>query len=309
MVDSISANYAYYYQNGLYNNTGLSNATPCDSIYLNTPQQAQQDTYNPQFAGNQPKKKVGTVAKIIIGGLVLGGAFLIGKNWNTVSKWAKGLFKKGGKETVSASNQKAQKMIEKHANNVPVQKTNVKHKVKNTSVHADPKPITEAKKAKIMKNINLSHVDGNTRKMVEKASADIITPAQQKAYDKAIAYQAPTRKQDAAIKRMRKANAAQRAELNSLANNSKGAENLAKVEAGIKAEAAAAKKVSNGCVRHANGNIYHVENGAVTKVELYQNGVKNPVELTDSKKIAKHLAKHNVNMTDFVQPKSLNLVA
>lgn len=308
MVDSIPVNYANYYQYGMYNNTNSGNGIPYDTISQNATQPIQQDSYQPQFAGSQPEEKKGKGGKIILTGLLIGGAYLLGRNWKAVSKWVKGLFNKGG-EQITKTQQKTQELINKHANKVQTQKTSTKHIVKNTSPNKNPKPVSNAREAEIIENINLSHVNANTRNLVEKASAGTVTPAQQKAYDKAIAYQAPNAKQKIAIDELHAANAAQRAELNSIAHNSKGSEGLNAVKAGIKAEANVAKTVSNGSIRHANGNIYHIENGAVTRVELYQNGVKNTVELTDPKKIAKHLAKHNVNTADFVQPKSVNLVA
>lgn len=273
MVENSPINYAYGYQYGLYNNTTPSQTVSNDSLFLNTTQPIQQDTYTPQFTGTQEEpKKLGTFGKILIGGVLVGGAYLLGRNWNAVTKWVKGLFGKGGKPLTDLE-------------------------------------VRNAREAEIVENINLSHVNGKTRKLVEKAGSETVTAAQQEAYNASIAYQKPTLRQKVAIKKMHKANAAQRAELNSLANNSKGAENLATVSAGIKAEAKAARQLANGGIRHTNGNIYHIENGAVTRVELYQNGVKNTVELTDAKKIARHLAKHNVNLADLVQPKTISQVA
>ena len=74
-------------------------------------------------------------------------------------------------------------------------------------------------------------------------------------------------------------------------------------EIGTEAEAQAAKVVTSGPIRHANGNIYHVKDGVITKVELFQRNkagelVKNSVELTDPTKISKHLGKQNIDLAD-----------
>ena len=332
MVQNSPINYAYGYQNnngnfgnlGYYNNAGLNDDFMYNATFKNLPQPIQQDTYTPQFTGapvgeEAPKKKGGWFGKIFGGAILIGGAILLKRNWNTISKWAKNLFKGGQKAATTnplkPAQNKAEQVIQRNANRVQVsRKAPRKHRLENTVPNRNPKPITNAREAQVAENINLSHVNANTRKMVEKAGAGTVTPAQQAAYDKAIAYQAPTAAQKTAMAERHAANATQRRELNSIANNSTGAEKLVAAKATAQAEAKAAKTVTSGPIRHANGNIYHVENGAVTKVELFQRNkagelVKNPVELTDPTKISKHLAKQGVNISDFLPQGTLNVAA
>ena len=329
MVQNVPPHALYGYQNntnsGLYSNNSMNDDFMFNATFKNFNNTPQTDVYTPQFTGapteevvqeEAPKKK-GLFGKILGGVALIGGAILLKKNWSSVSKWAKGLYQsifKGGKKaattaatTTSQAQQKAQQTIQRNANKVhgPKQAPR-KHRLEHTVPNRNPKPITNAREAQVVENINLSHVNANTRKMVEKAGAGTVTPAQQAAYDRAIAYQAPTASQKAAMAERHAANAAQRRELNSIAHNSTGAENLVRAKAVAQAEASAAKAVTSGPIRHANGNIYHIENGAITKVELFQRNkagelVKNTVELTDPTKIAKHLAKQGVSLSDFVQ--------
>ena len=159
-------------------------------------------------------------------------------------------------------------------------------------------PISNAQEASVVNNINTQYVNGNTRRLVEKASRDVVTPQQQAAYDRAIAYQAPTSQQQAAIDKLHAANATQRAELNSIANNSKGAEKLQQVAQKATTEGQALANLGTNTIKHANGNIYHIQNGKVVKVDLYQKCADGTLKFNHSLdgelKIAKHLSKQNV---------------
>jgi len=279
-------------------------------------QPLQQDTFTPQFTGAEdeaPKKK-GVFGKLLTLAAAVGGAVLLKKNWNKVSQYVDDIikkFKKGGTKTQT----KAQQTIQNNANKVQTpKKAPRKHRLEHTVPNRNPKPISNAREAEVIENINLSHTNANTRKFVEKAGTGTVTPAQQKAYEKSIAYQAPTATQKTAMAERHAANAAQRAELNSIANNSTGAEKLVAAKTAAKAEAKAAQAITDGAVRHANGNIYHVKDGVITKVELFQRNkagelVKNSVELTDAAKISKHLAKQGVIMHDLIAKGSVKVAA
>ena len=284
MVQNIPAHAIY----GANSNVGqANNAQKCDTLLRNYSQSLEQDTFTPQFTGGKEttSNKKNVLGKLLTLAAVVGGAVLLKKNWNKISQFVDDIikkFKKGGK-----------------AKGTEIGKEIVK---KNDKV------------AQQVKNIDVKHTNSKTRKLVQEASEDTVTRAQQEAYDKAIAYQPPTATQKKAMAKRHAANAAQRRELNSIANNSTGAEKLVAVKAAAQAEAQAAKVVTSGPIRHANGNIYHVENGAITKVELFQRNkagelVKNTVELTDPTKIAKHMAKQGVSMSDLIAKGSLNVAA
>lgn len=338
MVQNTPTNYVYGYQNNngnynnwnYFNNSTLNDDFMFNATFRNLNQQIPQDTYTPQFTGTPvveeaaleeaPKKK-GWFGKILGGIALIGGAILLKKNWSKVSQFVDDIIKrfKGGKKAATTvltpSQQKAQQTIQRNANRVPgPRKAPRKHRLEHTVPNKNPKPITNAREAQVIENINLSHVDANTRKMVEKAGAGTVSTAQQKAYDRAIAYQAPTAAQKTAMAERHAANAAQRRELNSIAQNSTGAEKLVAVKTAAQAEAQAVKAVTSGPIRHANGNIYHVKDGVITKVELFQRNkagelVKNTVELTDPTKIAKHMAKQGVKMSDFIPQGAINVAA
>ncbi len=313
MVQNIPPHAIYGVQNG--------QEIISDNYRYNAPlkrmtQPLQQDTFTPQFTGAEdetPKKK-GALGKLLTLATVVGGAVLLKKNWTKVSQYVDDIvkkFKKGGTKTQTT----AQQTIKNNANKVQTpKKAPRKHRLEHTVPNRNPKPITNAREAQVVENINLSHTNANTRKFVEKAGTGTVTPAQQKAYDKAIAYQAPTAAQKTAMAERHAANAAQRAELNSIANNSTGAEKLVTAKTAAKVEAKAVQTITDGAVRHANGNIYHVKDGVITKVELFQRNkagelVKNSVELTDAAKISKHLAKQGVSMNDLIAKGSFNAAA
>ena len=299
MVQNIPASSLHGYQNNIGN--VKSNK---DVVFTSLPQGLEQDTFTPQFTGKKQEKK-GVLGKVLLLAAAVGGAVLLKKNWTKVTQYVDDIIKKFRKKPKQAT-AGFQRKIEKNAEKVQTTKKAArKHKLEHTVPNKNPKPITNAREAEVIENINLSHVNANTQKMVEKTGAGTVTTAQQAAYDKAIAYQAPTATQKVAIAELHSKNAAERAVKNSIGNrNCTGAGNLRLAEAAAQAEAKAAKTVANGAYRHpGTGNIYHVQNGTVTRVELYQRNkagefVKNSVELTDPTKISKHMAKQDVSLTD-----------
>jgi hypothetical protein len=175
-----------------------------------------------------------------------------------------------------------------------------KQRIKNTSNTGAREPITNEQEAKIVKNINTQHVDGKTRKLVEQAERNTVTAEQQAAYDREIAYRPLDQQGKKDLAQLRKKNAEQSKELNSIKNNSKGGENLQQVKQAAKAEEKIAKTVKDGAhVNQSNQNIYFTKDGKVTQIRLATPNSKGEYVVSDPVKIAKHLAKHNVNISEF----------
>ena len=105
--------------------------------------------------------------------------------------------------------------------------------------------------------------------------------------------------QTQALNKLHEANALQRAELNSIKNNARGAEKLEQFAANIQKENAALNKLGTSTVTHANGNVYHIKNGKVVKVDLFNHckdgTLKFNHSLDSELKIAKHLTKHHIS--------------
>ena len=105
--------------------------------------------------------------------------------------------------------------------------------------------------------------------------------------------------QTQALNKIHEANALQRAELNSIKNNARGAEKLEQFAANIQKENAALNKLGTSTITHANGNVYHIKNGKVVKVDLFNHckdgTLKFNHSLDSELKIAKHLSKHNIS--------------
>ena len=192
--------------------------------------------------------------------VIAAGAFLTGKYFNKI----KGFFTKGA----------AKEVFEQAGKNV----------TQNTKV------------AESLTNIDTKHVNGNTRKVVTEALDDVVTDAQQAAYDAEIAYRPMTANQKKVYNRINKQNAKERAVKNSIQNNSIGGEKLETVAAELANAEKAAKKIKNGTyLNPANNNKYEIKDGEVVKIIL-NNGNK---EVVDPLKIAKHLDKHNVHPETF----------
>jgi len=143
-------------------------------------------------------------------------------------------------------------------------------------------------------NTNLTPVDTNTRNLVVKAEQNQII-------NNAPTYQPPNPQQRQAIEQLHQANQIQRAELNSIGSRAQGAKNLEQVAANINAENAALNQIGTKTITHANGNVYHIENGNVVKVDLY-NKLKDGTSkfnrsIEDTLNISKHLSKQGVSFT------------
>ena len=139
---------------------------------------------------------------------------------------------------------------------------------------------------------------------------DVVTPQMQAAYDKSIAYQPLTQSQKQA-KAVREAqNAAQRAELNTVGNTAKGSEALASVKTSAQKAENVAKTIKDGAyINPSSNNTYYTKNGQVVKIRTTQPNSKGEIYITDPVKIAKHMAKHNVNLETFAIPQQLSVVA
>lgn len=199
--------------------------------------------------------------------VIAAGAFLTGKYFNKI----KGFFTKGA----------AKEVFEQAGKNV----------TQNTKV------------AESLTNIDTKHVNGNTRKVVTEALDDVVTDAQQAAYDAEIAYRPMTANQKKVYNRINKQNAKERAVKNSIQNNSIGGEKLETVAAELANAEKAAKKIKNGTyLNPANNNKYEIKDGKVVKIML-ANGNK---EVTDPLKIAKHLDKHNIQIETFASSANKN---
>ena len=297
--DTISAiNYAYpnysAYNTDFMAQQLLNNNSAAASIY-NTPPSVQTDSVS--FSGKEQEGKdddgngVGTA--LLAGGLAIGG-FLIGKNWKAIKGYIGKLLNGKTAKNVKTTLQKAKNRITGFVTK------NKKHSIKGTSVTGASAPVTNAQEARVIQNIDTKHANAASRKLVEQHADDIVTPKMQAQYDADIAYQPLKPKQKAAKAKIDAANAAQRAELNSVKNNSKGAEKLETVaQAATKAENAA-KTIKDGAhLNPSNKNIYFTKNGKVTQIRTAAPNSNGEYVITDPLKIAKHLEKHNIKLDDF----------
>lgn len=295
-VDSVGANYyTQAYPQQMY---GSQQQTQIPQL------QYQQDLSSDQVSfsgkGEEKKKNSHKGLKIVLGiAVTAAGAYFLHKNWGTVSKWVKGLFNKGAK-TVADTTNKANRTLQAAKNKVPVAP---KHpKIKHTSVTGAAKTATNAAEAKIVQNINVQHASASSRKLVEQAARDVVTPQAQKAYDKAIAYVAPNQAQKRALAELASSNKAQRAAVNTVEHLAKGGEKLEQVAQQVATQAAkqaqAAKSLVAGVpYKLANGNTYLTDNaGNIVKVIL-----KDGHELADPKKVLKHLAKFDIKPETLIQ--------
>ena len=237
---------------------------------------------------------------VIMGAGLAVGAFFLGKNWKVVKNWASKFL--NGKTVKTA--------LEKAKTKEWFATTNKKHSVKGTSVAGAANPITNAQEAKVIQNIETKNAKAASRKLVEQHLDDVVTPQMQAAYDKSIAYQPLTQSQKQA-KAVREAqNAAQRAELNTVGNTAKGSEALASVKTSAQKAENVAKTIKDGAyINPSSNNTYYTKNGQVVKIRTTQPNSKGEIYITDPVKIAKHMAKHNVNLETFAIPQQLSVVA
>lgn len=297
--NGISAyNYNYMYPNySAYNDDFmaqqvLGNNNQNTSIY-SSQGNPQVDTVS--FSGKEQKEDEGSGlgTAVVAGGLAI-GAFLLGKNWKAVkgyiNKFLNGKTAKTAKTALQKAKNRVTGMVTKSK----------KQSIKGTSVTGVASPITNAQEAKVIQNIDTKHANSASRKLVEQHMDDVVTPKMQAKYDADIAYQPLTPKQKAVKAQLDAKNAAQRAELNSIKNNSRGAEKLESVAQAAAKSEAAAKAIKDGAhLNPANKNIYFTKNGQVTQIRTAVPNSNGEYVITDPKKIAKHLSKHNIKLEEF----------
>lgn len=273
----------------------LNNITPAVSEKGSSTQ-----SDNVSFTGSESSKNVSEeIEKTSSSGSILwtlalvGGAFLAGKHFNKL----KGLFKNTSvKEAVDGTLEKAKDKV-----------YDVVQTGKNTSVAGASNPITNDMEANVVRNINPQHVNSSTRKVIEEANGSTITAAEQAAYDAEVAFKPMSAKQQNVNNTNNVRNQKQKAELNSVKNNSKGGENLETIAQNLaKSDKAAGQIADGGYLNPANKNTYYTQKGKVTKIVL-----SNGKEITDPLKVAKHLDKHNIKIEDFAisSNKKLNIAA
>ena len=217
---------------------------------------------------------------------------------DTVTDATRNVIGAAKKETAKAKNKLAK------AKNRVTERIQVgRKKIKDIPSSRAKEAITPEKAVETAANINTQHVNGNTRRTVEKAVAEqkaqLITPKEQAAYDADIAYQ-PLKTSRKAAQKLDKKNSAQRAELNSISNNSKGTNKLEAVRAeAVKLEQAMPKIKDGYHLNPSNNNMYLTQDGQVYKIITKTPNSKGEYTITDPKKIAMHLAKENVDLTAF----------
>jgi hypothetical protein len=146
------------------------------------------------------------------------------------------------------------------------------------------------REAKVVEKIDTQHVSAKDRKLVEQAKQDVVTPEMQAKYDREIAFKEMTQEEKTANAINNAKNAEQRKELNSIANNSKGAEELAKLGETMKAEEKALKRVLTDGEYTLDGNRYLIKDGKIQEMTL--KGALKPQ--TREASIANHEIKNNV---------------
>lgn len=215
---------------------------------------------------NQENKGSNTTLKLLGTAAVVAGGYLFFKNTKVGRKaldWIKGLFKKTPVKKVAEATTKAEK------------------------------------EAKIINNIETSTANSSSRKLVEQAIKDTPTPAQQAAYDAAIAYQKPTKEQAKIIAKVNEEAARETTRAHQVQNlvPEKQAQALKEVKTTVENV-----KNLNGTFL-SNGNIVELNNGNIVKI-VTQDGR----EITKLKTIAKYEAEGKVdlkNLTNFAEEQKL----
>lgn len=149
-------------------------------------------------AAEDKKSGAGTALKVV-GGLALVGVAIwkrkeIGEYAKKAIDYLKGKFGNGAKDTAAADTLEHAKKAEYEL--VP---TSVNNGIKNTSVKIPTTGdgLSNEQVFNTIENIETKHVNANTRKAVNTDS--LVSKEQQAAYNKDVAYQAPTEQQAAAI--------------------------------------------------------------------------------------------------------------
>lgn len=280
----------YAYNNDFLAANLLNHSQANDSIYNSKTRE------NVNFTGKEGNEKSSSNTKnVLLLTASVTGAFLLGKYWKPIKGFVKNLI--NGK-----NNKHVKTVLEKAKSKIQGMTTkNKKHKIKGTSVNGANKPISNTREAEIVQNINKTNANSKSRKLVEQHLDDIVTPEMQAAYNKQIAYQAPTQKQKAAISNLHNKNTAQKAELSSVKNNSKGTEALQEVAQNASKNEAIAKIIKDGPhINPTNKNIYFTKNGQIIQIRTAIPNANGEYVISDPKKIAKHLAKHNIKLEELV---------
>ena len=175
-----------------------------------------------------------------------------------------------------------------------------KHRNEQTSVKGASEPINNSTEQQIVNNIDTSNTNSSSRKLTENGSQGLVTPEQQAAYNKSVEFRRMTPKQKEIKTNLDAQNAAQRAELNTVENVANGGKNLTDVKAELeKAEETMRATKNKGYINPKNNTMYFVENGQVIRITSPTANSKGEYDITDPKKIAKHLAKYNIDVTSF----------
>jgi len=148
------------------------------------------------------------------------------------------------------------------------------------------KAVPKKSEVDIIQNIDGKYANSKSRKLLEKCQNNIVTPQHQAAYDKSVAYVAPTKQEAKAIEQLHKTNANQRAAVNTVENTAKGGKNLTAVKKSIEKAPALKEGINIG----KNGDLLTVKNGKVVHIRTKTDGRV----ITDELKIAKHINKHQV---------------
>ncbi len=277
MVQNIPASALHGYQN----NIGVNKSNNYVA-FKGVTQGLEQDTFTPQFTGRKQEKK-GVFGKLLLLAAAVGGAVLLKRNWKQVTKYVDDIIKKFGKNTKQTTTNTTEKLS----------KQAKRAKARANKVQAE-KTYKRPQKVSVTTAYN-------------KAQQEVVTDEMIRQHRKSLRGERLTKKQRKALAQLEQTNATQRAEINSIANNSA---EITKSKQGLQLEnlrvaahnnVQAGKVIPDGPIRHTNNNIYHYKDGKIVKIERFQQKktgelVANGV-VTDPRKIAEHLGKHHIDNT------------
>ncbi|MGN0031696.1 MAG: hypothetical protein ACI37Q_07065 [Candidatus Gastranaerophilaceae bacterium] len=146
--------------------------------------------------------------------------------------------------------------------------------------------------AQAVRNINTTHVDAKTRKLVDEAAEGTITRAEQEAYNRSVAYVKPTAEEQAAIRANNAVANRESAISRQVQNNvsEETAEALNRAKAGMQQV-----NTSMNGVFHNGTAEFTVKNGQIVSIKEGNRVMTKPAT------IAKYEAKHGVNLADLKQ--------
>lgn len=236
---------------------------------------------------------------LLIGSLTALGAFGLGM----LARKPK-VIEKTVEKTAQAAEHAAGKKVPS-GNRVPRGKQpKRKHRLEHTVPNRNPKPASLERQAETVNNIGVANANASSRQLVERAIEETPTKADVKAFGEEVRYVAPTQEEKNAISQLHYNNSQQHA--NAIGNNVTVQEraDLAAARLNAQAQERVAGRMKNGMYSHNNGNSYVIENGKVVKILDRNTQRGKVVEITDEKKIAKHMSKHNIELTDLAAKKS-----